>query len=267
MKVCIFTMICNEQRYLDEWIEYNFNIGFDTIIFYEDWTSNIHDFSKWENEIKQNKIIVHRIPECFNEDELQEYKVQSYRRHIVWEHFNRLYRKDYDWGASIDVDEYIETDNVKNIIDNDFLEIRLHWKIYTNSGHFSDPRPGQTYSIRETYKEFNPDTKSQHVKAFINLNDDRTNLQYTELDNNPHRYLLDTTHVKYIDTPIGHYATRSLDEYINRIFFSVGQEKKAWYNKTLDYFFDVNMLDKSQYRHIYEKCKDLEIKTNDHIIT
>ena len=43
MKIYTCTMINDEQRYLDEWIQYHLNIGFDKIILFEDFNSHPHD--------------------------------------------------------------------------------------------------------------------------------------------------------------------------------------------------------------------------------
>ena len=42
MTSCIFTVIKNEQEYLDEWIKYHLDLGVDHIFIFEDIDSESH---------------------------------------------------------------------------------------------------------------------------------------------------------------------------------------------------------------------------------
>ena len=78
-------MIKDEQRYLDEWLEYNLKLGFDKIILFEDYNSKPHDISKYDS----SKVILHNILDIYNDEELQDMKNEIYRWCISWKCFNR----------------------------------------------------------------------------------------------------------------------------------------------------------------------------------
>jgi hypothetical protein len=42
MKVCVFTIIKNEQEYLEEWIKYHLDLGVDHLFIFEDDGSESH---------------------------------------------------------------------------------------------------------------------------------------------------------------------------------------------------------------------------------
>ena len=85
----ILSMIKDEQRYLDAWIEYHLNIGVDKFVLYEDYSSSPHDVSKWGD-----KVVLLRIPDCFNEEEMAKFKDHMFRQCIVYEHYSRTLRKE-----------------------------------------------------------------------------------------------------------------------------------------------------------------------------
>ena len=43
MKICIFTIIKNEQEYLEEWIKYHLDLGIDHLFIFEDNDIRIKD--------------------------------------------------------------------------------------------------------------------------------------------------------------------------------------------------------------------------------
>lgn len=245
MKVYIFSMICNEQRYIDEWLEYNFNIGVDKIVLYEDYTSDPHDISKYED-----KVELLRIPDCFDEKEMRLLKNHIYRQRVVYQHFNRIYRDDCDWFFLTDVDEYLEVDNIKQFISkyDKYDQICLKYKMYGWDEHIYDPYPGEKYSTRNTYRQVvrvNTEIKSLSlpIKSILKS---KSSVPYKQCpcSHIPHMFISRNTRIVF--NLLGHYWTRSLEEYIWRLNVC-GLIKKADWNRTIDNFFEINNLDKKDY--------------------
>ena len=58
MTSCIFTVIKNEQEYLDEWIKYHLDLGIDHIFIFEDMDSSSHKdiVEKYKDRVSLNSI-------------------------------------------------------------------------------------------------------------------------------------------------------------------------------------------------------------------
>ena len=260
-----FTLIKDEQRYLDEWIEHNLRIGFNKIVLYEDYCSAPHDVSKYGD-----KVILLKTPECYDDEEKIMFYEHTPRQHIVYDHFNRVYRNECDWFCFIDVDEFIETDNVKGLIDENYDQLVMFFRYYSYSGHINDPYPNQVYSIVETYKDVLPDDTTHKIEhlGFVwkSIHRSSSNLIAAKTKyacSVPHCSLYITNKKsKCLDTRIAHYWTRSLEEYIDKLFKQGLLENEPWSRKLSDFFVynDLEMHDYIKYIKDYVK---LTPKTNE----
>lgn len=266
MTIYLFTLIKDEQRYLDEWIEYNLSIGFDKIVLYEEFNSSPHDISKYGD-----KVILYKTPDCYNELEKEYFYSHVQRQYVVYTHFNRVHRNECDWFAFLDVDEFIEHNNIKNIINDKYDVISMYFKFYSYSGHIQDPYPNEIYSVRDTYKTVLPPIiinsiahlddvyKSLCKSSSSIIEKDATKAEFL-IPHSPIR--IDRKEHKFINVPLAHYWTRSLDEYINKLY-NQGLLEDEWYSRRLDDFFVYNRLNIEDYKEYVKDYIDKKPKTNE----
>ena len=102
MKIAICAIIKDEQRYLEEWLQYHFKLGFDEIYLYEDLESTSHKeiCDKYEN------VFLDKIENHFQTD-----RINIRRQRELYELFIEKYKDSFDWVAFIDIDEFIMTEN------------------------------------------------------------------------------------------------------------------------------------------------------------
>jgi len=66
MSKVIVSMLKNEHLYLEEWVQYHFNLGIDYIFLFEDLDSKTHK----EITDKYPKVFLHNIIELFEGKEI-----------------------------------------------------------------------------------------------------------------------------------------------------------------------------------------------------
>ena len=84
---------------------------------------------------KYDYVELHKLLDICNDEELSLLNKGVFRQKIVYKIFNRLWKKDNDWMAFIDVDEYIRFDDDYNLekLCNEFNDkggFYLKWKMY-----------------------------------------------------------------------------------------------------------------------------------------
>jgi hypothetical protein len=146
MKIALVCIAKNEDYYLDEWLEYNYKLGFDNIILYE---------NNWRCSI--DKPYLTKIP---FDGEIKQ--LSAYNSFVE----NNVY---YDWVSFIDCDEFITLKKHKNI--KDFIEeynnpfgISLNWYLF-GSG---DKKIRENNSLLNQFKHRNSKV-DDHIKVIMNL--------------------------------------------------------------------------------------------------
>jgi hypothetical protein len=140
VNACISTIVRNDETYLDEWIDYHFNLGFDQIIIY-DHKSDIPLVPKWGDKVKvlRTERLNPHVP-----DILHNYTAQNYPS---------------NWISLLDVDEFIVLFKDSNI--NDFLQrfkeyagVGISYCFYGSAGHIKRPSGSvrENYSMRTPYE-------------------------------------------------------------------------------------------------------------------
>ncbi len=195
----------DEEKYIDEWINYHLKLGFNKIYIYDNSDNNSLA------HINNDKIIVIHFPG----------KVQQMNS---YNDFFQKYSKNHKWCAIIDCDEFIVLKEYNNIIE--FLQKYLHsgalginWVFFGSNGH-------EIYTNEPVLKRF---TKRQtginiHIKCIVCCSDI---LEY----NNPHypTSMVNGTFIKDIDgnyiygafnniandkiCQLNHYFTKSKEEF------------------------------------------------------
>lgn len=137
MKTCIVAIGRYEGDYVEEWVNYHLNIGFDHIYLGDNNYDNPERM-----EIILNKYI--------GENKVSVYDCRSEFYHVAGQckFYMQMYRNveemsQYDWILFIDIDEFFTlSDKFKDVKEflsqdhfNDFDVIKVNWKIMTDSGH------------------------------------------------------------------------------------------------------------------------------------
>lgn len=136
MKYCIVTIIKNEQKYLNEWLQYHINLGIDNIFVFEDTGSESHRdiCSKYNNVTLLPIEFTNNIIFITNKRISQ---IARYQRIIYY----LKYKYDFDWVIYIDVDEFLTLQDDNNTLDNifeQFMEydfVQLQWMNYNANNH------------------------------------------------------------------------------------------------------------------------------------
>ena len=248
----IFTNIKNENRYLEEWLNYHIKLGFNKFILYEDKDSDSHIdiINKYYGIIN----IDFYDSELLNDNDIR------FKDIICFNHILNNYN-DIDWIIKLDPDEYISLphnwtiDDILYNIDNDITQITIDWKLFNANTYIECPLTGK-YSLIDTYidpietenlatqfdinvskNEYDWGKTLLRYKCFYNeLKDDFENVIST---NFPYQFYIDTKeHIldgtALLGLYINHYITKSFEEYLNKITVR-GQYKKD-YRKLGDFF-------------------------------
>lgn len=265
MNICICQLIKDEQRYIEEWIEYHLNLGISKFILFEDWNSTPHDeiLTKYVD-----KIILHKVNDIISPAVMKRY--HDTRQKLIWKYFFEHYRDVFDCCLFIDPDEYLICNK------EDFLEevekyyndkhvkfIQYVWQTMTASGHIKDPFPNQKYSIMKTYTN-----KMEHDLSDLNWN--HKPLIYLKKIHSyknfkaPHDSKLCERSTIYSLIKLNHYLTKSWEEYKWRLSYK-GELLTIWWTRKLEDFFEINT-DLLPYKEqLLNECKDFKYKYNDYI--
>lgn len=152
MNVALVCIAKNEDKYIEEWIQYHLYLGFDHVFIYEnDWRCNI-------NSPLVTKIVYDGIG-------LQE---------SAYNHFLNSYYDEYDWVAFFDVDEFLvlkKHNDVKSFLKeySEYNGVAINWYLF---GDNNLKEPNNDYSVlnRFTKRQKNMD---KHIKCIVktNIND------------------------------------------------------------------------------------------------
>jgi hypothetical protein len=205
-KAAVCVIVLDEERYIDEWIQYNLFLGFSHIVIYDN--SDRNEMAYLSEKYKPFVTVIH-FPGRF-------------KQYDAYNHFTLKYKCIYRWGAFIDSDEFIVLRSHNNI--ESFLKeyceegaVALNWLLFGNNGHL-------VYENMPVLQRFTRRCRAvdRHVKAIVNLIG-------VDFINNSHFPLLihgqiKTTHRKVIEGPynpggdfsiaaVHHYFCKSEEEF------------------------------------------------------
>lgn len=274
LNICICQLIKDEQRYIEEWIDYYLNLGISKFILFEDWNSSSHAdvLAKYGD-----KVILHKYDDIVNDEDKSNFT--EVRQEIIWSCFYRLYKDCFDACLFIDPDEYLnctkeeflsEAEYFKN--DPNVYTIRYHWLTRTASGHIKDPYPNQKYSLVKTYKNilpgYNMTEKFENEYEGRDYNIQCKHLIYlSKLSNKtdfqaPHG---NANNIKYEQLSLfrlNHYLTKSWDEFKYKLY-QKGEQVKYW-GRNIEQFFIINK-DLIPFKdELMKECESLQYKYNDY---
>ena len=119
MKIALVCYARNEDRYIEEWVQYHIKLGFDKIIIWQD---------RWECKYEHPQII-----------KLKMRQTDTGRSVAAQNHFIDEMSHEYDYAAFFDVDEFLvlkKHSNVKDFVAeySDCQSIGINWVFFGNNG-------------------------------------------------------------------------------------------------------------------------------------
>jgi len=287
INICICQLIKDEQRYIEEWINYYLNLGINKFILFEDWNSSSH---KEVLEKFGDKVIIHKLLDIVNEEERQQLKKGYLRQIIAWEIFYRLYKDQFDCCLFIDPDEFIIYDTKENFYKEieeyaskelypDIKYVKYRWQIMTSNGHIKDPHPNEKYSILNTYTIPFIEDETEYINRCIYQKDHGLMIEDYNLNckNLIYLYKMNSCFDNFYDIPhnvgliynfvfseyrINHYVLKSFEEYKDKLF-NKGEQIEAIFSRKIDFFFKINK-DLIKYKNeLLKECNYLTYKYND----
>jgi hypothetical protein len=147
MKVAMVCIAKQEDEYIEEWIKYNFKLGFDDIFVYQ---------NNWRWPVEMDNV----------------YKIEFDGKPMqvaAYNNFLQTYDGRYDWVAFFDVDEFLvlkKHENVKDFIKDysEYSAIGINWVLFGDNGLSFDG----DYSVlsRFTKRQSGIDN---HVKCIVRV--------------------------------------------------------------------------------------------------
>jgi len=283
MRSCIVAIAKYEGDYIQEWVEYNLNLGFDHIIIgdnNDDYSENLKNILI--DYIKNGKVTIVDIKD-YNITQIQFYH-NAYKNLVG----------SFDWVLFYDIDEFLILNKHKTV--NEYLEqekfkdfdiIKINWKVMSNNGYVVQidkpvlerfTKEGNNYIISHT-KDNILICANNTVKSFYRTNLDLIpavhcveNPKYDnlfrycdntgkEIINKPNfpNWSLYNDYINYDDAYIKHFITKSLEEYVKY------KVKRGWscfkdpkyVQKILDEHLNIkNFEDVNGKSPLYEKMYD-----------
>ena len=237
IKVALVVVAKSEDYYLDEWLDYNYKLGFDKIIMYQnDWRTDIErpflEKREWDGKAVQLPV---------------------YNSFL---HTNT----EYDWVAFVDCDEFIvlkKHNNIKEFINNykDITQvIGLNWVMYGSWGILNRT----SNSLLKTFTNRNYNT-NHHIKVIVNCKSNNTmilphNTDNLSMDTNGHRFNGPFNPNGPMDVAyINHYHSKTKEDWMDRckrgrVDCNIQHDPNQWDREVNN---DIDIVDMSAYNFMY----------------
>jgi hypothetical protein len=166
MKIACVCVAKNEDKYIQEWVEYHLKLGFDDIVLYQNnWRTNFNNPNLVKIEFDEHRW---------------DRQVYAYNK------FTHDYKSEYEYAAFFDVDEFLVLKNHKSIKDflNDYEDSSFHFKWFYFGDNGLEKIDNNNYSVlqRFTKRGANPDVIGKSIinikkTPFITVHGDSTCLK------------------------------------------------------------------------------------------
>lgn len=227
----VILLIKNENRYLQEWIDWHFAIGFDHLYIYDNGTTEkvTAVTEQYDSEVQERITVI---------------DWSGHHNHIqqdAYNHFMKNYKTEIRWGLFIDSDEFLRftdgvTENVNEFLKEyeDYTEIWGYEVEYNANGH-------ETYEnapVRERFTNRVDTREGFYWKNFIQVNRiDSFLMHYAYYDESRHLMFKNEQSNQDLFV-IDHYYTKSWEEWQWKITERGGADPR--YHKALKEFFLYN---------------------------
>ena len=241
MKIAIIAIAKNEELYINEWINYHLNLGFDNIIICDN-----DDELILPSIVTDNRVII--------EDYTGIYGVQQ----MAYQQSFRKYKEQYDWILLIDIDEFLVLDKHKDVkeflssFDDNVDCIKLCWKHFTDNEEL-DVIDGN-YNVFDRFKTVIETNRDNFVKQFIKTSSidddiierihqhDILSHKITTVDSLGNKCHMNRmlNKVVYGNAWVNHYKTKTIGEFIRQKYFRGGPNRNNAKYGRFEYFFEIN---------------------------
>lgn len=229
MNICIFTVIKDEELYLDDFIRYHSNMGLHIFVF-EDLFSVSHK----SITDKYNNVELHSVKELYTPDEIPQL-IENRKNKVPpqTDYINRGLKyihslNKYDWCALIDIDEFITcTEKFPDIMDKykEHQAVLLYWCNYGCSGHIYKPDdkrpPYEVYTEKCGYEQYSDMKMYKITKFIVNMNKYKPTMKFwihcANVDFVKADMTYKRTEICLKPLYLRHYITRSWEEWCYKI--------------------------------------------------
>lgn len=230
MNVCIFTVVKDEQAYLDDWLKYHRDMLIDIYVFEDVFSTSHKDICD-----NYDNVYLHSVLDMYNDDEKD--KIIQMRKDDVapqTEYINRGLRyihslNKYDWCALIDIDEFITcTEKFPDILERykEHQAVLIYWRNFNCSGHLYKPiydKPiWEIYTDIGKYEQYSDYKHFKITKFIVNMSKWKPE----------HKYFIHCANVDFIKADMSykrteivfeplylrHFITRSVEEYAWKVW-------------------------------------------------
>lgn len=244
MKVAICCIVKLENNYIREWVEHYRNINVDNVI--------ICDNNDINGEVLSD-VIGDYIDEGF-------VIIENYRGKIAcqcqaYHNCFMKYKGNYDWIAFFDADEFLDTDNIKEFLNNekfkDYDCVRVPWRVFDDSNIIEAKGD---YSV----KKFKTFRYCRQCKSIVNTIKNKNSffsphgpLNVNACDPNgdncqsSNEFICDSIKEKKYNVWINHYMLKTLEEYVTNKMVRLYPDQSEIASKrilTIERFFMLNEL-------------------------
>ncbi len=255
MKCVVCAIAKNENPYINEWVKYYLNLGFEQIYLYDNNDKKTDYVGNFIDEDCKNKVTI------IDKRDVREYALQ----HKVYTHCYNSNK--FDWCLFCDIDEFlIGIDNINTFLSQekfkDFNQIRIKWNLFGDDDiierNIKEPVFGAFKKILNI-PEFSSQGKSLIRGGLKNIEvrschfaSQFNNGKYVQLKsclpsgkeyiNTDFRINADYSNEKVF---INHYMTKSLSEFINHKY---KRGDALFVNRDIDltYFWNINIRTKNK---------------------
>ena len=208
-----------ENKYIMEWIDWHFRLGFDKIVIYD----NNDEHGERIKDVVGDMHNVEIVNWNSHKQRCCEAQVAAY---------NDCYRRytDWNWMMFLDIDEFLEFKDFKTIkeyMDQNWVKsancIKFHWKCYSDNGYINtqDGLVTEKYTqlcenrsvnkyIKTIYKCGLPNFKVLNVHYSSPI----TNVYYQNGKKAPYKSQTIDDNINYDSGWIRHYVTKSMEEFV-----------------------------------------------------
>lgn len=238
MKVCIIAIAKNENKYIQEWIDWHLGLGVDNVFICDN------------NDVDGEKMVVRgEKVNVLNYRGVRGVQTKAYTECFV------KYREGYDWLIFIDVDEFIVMEDGISI--KEFLSrfngvdiIRLCWKVFTgdsilNKGGVVERFKTKLNTIENCWGKSIISGKMKYVGGYLKGHGyfDNPDLIVVSACGDPvsNKDMFICSPPVYKRAWINHYPTKTLNEFLEQKFNRGGPNGNDRKYHSMDYFHRYNL--------------------------
>lgn len=240
MYFCLTTIIKNEHKFLDEWIQYHINLGINKIFIFEDINSKSHkDICDKYDNVELNSVKI------FYEDDIQYIsQITTFKKILKFVDYQYI----YDWCFYLDIDEFITFENNDDSLEkiftlyNDYDFVQLQWMNYNANNHiYSLDNVIESYTekcwfLQESIKNHSRNKLAIHIKNYKNIMNNVFNHHHAKYNYCKTNFDRNKDTLCYKKIYIRHYITKSFEDWIYKIYI-----RGQFYNsKKFNDFFILN---------------------------